>query len=409
MHKTTTKWSRKKLLKFSLITLILFFLFLELLGRIFFYVKFKGLHTSVYIQGSPLLVDDSFTVYNNRAFYVDYEKRFQYNELGMKTRPGDFKMPEKTPDDLWVLLLGASAMEGMGSNKNGKWFDITNVADHPHDETIAAFLESALQKNYPAKKVKVFNAGVSAYTLNQSMKRYKALSTHYDFDWVISMDGVNEPAELEEHENMQSYNIKQWAAKPADRYPLNLIIPITQHSAFLNLLKQKLFYIKQNARISGNKINNFPEREFWLKQSADTIQPIVTGKKVNKVLTIFLSELLAFEQTLKQDGKNYLLLVQPHLAFREENRFSTEEKALNNYYRTEHNDNAKFTFLKMAYDTVNAWSDENYHIQTMTGINKWQGWTFVDYCHFTSQANKRIAAELNTFIASGGNRRIFQD
>src|SRR5689334_1735930 len=175
----TKRWTKAKLFRFSVITLFIFLLLLEVAARIFFYGKFNGMHTSVYVQGSPLLVSDSMTVYNNRPLYTDWQKKFQYNELGMKTSPGNWKMPVKKSNELWVLLLGGSAMEGMGSNKNGKWFDITNVADHPHQETIAHYLEKDLQNRFPGKKVLVFNAAVSGYTLMQSMLRYESLKSKY--------------------------------------------------------------------------------------------------------------------------------------------------------------------------------------------------------------------------------------
>ena len=131
-------------------------------------------------------------MYNNRAFYVDFEKQFQYNELGMRSACGDYRIPLKKAGDLWVLLLGGSAMEGMGSNKDGAWFDMTNIPDHPYTETIAFYLEGVLGRKYPGKRVRVFNAAVSGFTLEQGISKYRKLSKQYDFDWVISMDGVNE-------------------------------------------------------------------------------------------------------------------------------------------------------------------------------------------------------------------------
>lgn len=408
MNKNTKTWSRSRLVKYSLFTMILLLLLLEVIGRILFMIKFNQLETSVYIQGSPLLVADSSTVYNNRPFYVDYKKKFQYNEAGMKVKPAEFFMPVKQANEIWVLLLGASAMEGMGSNKNGDWFDITNVADHPYNETIAAFLQSTLNKKYPGKKVQVFNAGVSAYTLSQSIKRYDKLSHQYDFDWVISMDGVNEPTALEEQENIHWYNEQQWLSQPFHRYPLNWIIPVTQHAAFFNLLKQEFYYLKQNARISFNQQKGFPKRSYWIKQFTDTNAGTAAESATRQASLVFLSALRSFSQRLDKDKVNYLLLVQPHLAFRNPNRLTAEEKALNNYYRKEHNDLQKYSFLKMAYDTVDSWSMGSYRVQTMNGVNEWQGWTFVDYCHFTREANKKIAAELANFIIADGKLRIFK-
>src|ERR1700744_3809409 len=151
MANGTQKWSRRKLLRFAAVTVVLLLLLAEGLGRFVFFLRFRGLGTSVYVQGSPIQEADSASVYNNRAFYVDFEKQFQYNELGMKSLCGDYRMPVKEAGDLWVLLLGASAMEGMGSNKDGAWFDITNIADHPYKETIAFFLEERLRRVYPGK------------------------------------------------------------------------------------------------------------------------------------------------------------------------------------------------------------------------------------------------------------------
>src|ERR1700735_4062734 len=148
MARGTQTWSRGKLLRFAAVAVGLFLLLAEGVSRVIFSWRFRGLGTSVYVQGSPIQEADSASVYNNRAFYVDFEKGFQYNELGMKSACGDYRMPVKAGGDLWVLLLGGSAMEGMGSNKDGAWFDMTNIGDHPYEETIAFFLGRGAQGRY---------------------------------------------------------------------------------------------------------------------------------------------------------------------------------------------------------------------------------------------------------------------
>jgi hypothetical protein len=405
----THNWSKRKLLKFSILSIFLFLLLAEVASRIFFYVKFHGMHTNVYIQGSPLQVADSSTVYNNRAFYVDYEKRFQYNERGMKSMCGNYHIPVRKANDLWILLLGGSAMEGMGSNKDGKWFDMTNVPDHPYEENIAAYLQNVLQEKYPSSNVKVFNAAVSGFTISQGFLKYESLARDYNFDWVISMDGVNECDTLggDSQEDERAYNRTYWASFPFNSAPLKYIVPVTQHSAFFSILKQELYYIRLKAKMKRNEIQGFPERKIWADQGREPLLFAEGDQRVDLSHRAFIREMLAFEARLKQDGKKYLFLAQPYLAFKDTSLLTGEENALNNYLRKADYDKYKITFLKKTYDSIDVISKNDLHIQNMSGVHKWPGWTFVDYCHFTRTANEKIARELANFIVADGNVPIF--
>jgi hypothetical protein len=405
----TQKWSKGKLLRFTAVAVGLLLLLAEGLARIAFFLKFRELGTSVYVQGSPIQEADSASFYNNRAFYVDFEKGFQYNELGMKSACGDYRMPVKKAGDLWVLLLGASAMEGMGSNKDGAWFDMTNISDHPYKETIAYFLEERLRRVYPGKRVRVFNAAVSGFTLEQGIAKYKALSQRYDFDWVISMDGVNECDTLEaaDAEAERAYSRAYWASMPFHRFPLNWIVPITQHSAFLNLLKQEFYQVKMRARVRKNEGGGFALRHFWASREELLLLTALSDLRVLRSTNAFLREEREFAGLLEREGKHYLLLVQPYLAFRKTSVLGQEEMALNHYLRENMNDRYKHAFLREVNYSVEQIGD-SLHIHAMSGVEKWPGWVFVDYCHFTTTANERIAGELAEYIASDGKMLIFK-
>lgn len=403
----TKKWGKLKLLKFSAIMLCILLLLSEGLMRIWFHVKFKGLHTSVYTQGSPLQMEDTAFVYKNRPYYVDYEKGFQFNEYGMKSATGDFKMPVKQQNDLWVLLLGGSAMEGMGSNKSGKWFDITNAPDHPYEETIAALLQKKLATGFPGRKVKVFNAAASGYTIEQNIARYKILSGKYDFDWVISMDGVNEPALVEGNEPPFYFSKKYFSGFPFKEFPLKYIIPVTQHSALFLMLKQELYAFRIGGRTMKNKKNGFPERNFWMQQHTQPVLFDTTDTRVKNAVNAFLDKLYAFDAFLQKQHKKHLLLIQPFLPFRDSLVFTPEERALYNYFKSEKNDPYQNQFLKSVYDSISHTSQLNANIQNMTSFNTWQGWMLVDYCHFTRLANMKIADRLTEYIISGGSSLIF--
>jgi hypothetical protein len=405
----TKKWNTLKLIKFSIILTCILLLISEGLMRVYFYVKFKGLHTSVYIQGSPMQMEDTAIVYKNRCYYIDYEKKYQFNEYGMKSATGEVKMPVKGPNDMWVLLLGGSAMEGMGSNKSGKWFDITNISDHPYEETIAAYLQKDLESNFPKKNIKVFNAATSGYSIEQNFARYQLLSKTCDFDWVISMDGINEPALVEGNEPPFYFSKKYFSEFPFKEYPLKYIIPVTQHSALFLIIKQELYYFKLGGRVARNKKNDFPERKFWMQQHTKPVLFDTTDIRVKNAVNRFLNKLYAFDSFLQKHQKKHLLLIQPFLPLRDSIVFTPEEQAIYNYFKLEMNDPHQNQFMKSIYDSINSISALNMNIQNMTAVNSWQGWTLVDYCHFTQSANKKIAERLSNYIIRGGSVTIFKN
>lgn len=396
------------MLKFSVISVIIFLLLAEGVARVMFYVKYQGLGTSVYIQGSPLQEPDAVSVYNNRAYYVDYNKDFQYNERGMRSRCGEYAMPEKKPGECWVLLLGASAMEGMGSNKEGAWLDITGELDRPYTRTIAFYLGEQLRHRFPGKSFRVFNAAVSGFTLEQEVAKYHELARRYAFDWVISMDGVNECDTLDKETPaaQRDFSRRYWESFPFRRFPLSWILPITRHSAFFNLLKQKTYSKRIWMRQIINAAREYPERRDWAEQPKIPLRFAPEDPRVGHSVRAFLREERDFARELGALGQHYLLLIQPFLAFRDSATMTYTEVALDRYLRAKMNDPYKQAFLRAVYADVDSAADP--HIQTMDGVLKWPGWTFVDYCHFTDSANRHIAREFADYIAEDGKLRIFR-
>jgi hypothetical protein len=284
-------------------------------------------------------------------------------------------------------------------------------------------LEGMLQRRYPGKRVRVFNGAVSGFTLEQVMAKYKALSKKYDFDWVISMDGVNEcdTLEAESLDAVREYSRAYWASMPFHRFPLNWIVPITQHSAFFNLLKQELYEVRMRARMKKNAGSGFAVRGNWAAREALPLRVDSGDARVQRSANTFIKRELAFASELGREGKKYLLLAQPYLAFRDSAVLGEEELALGHYLRTAKNDGNRHAFLRAVYDGIDGpdslrdfagfhgiGNSGELNIRTMWGVLHWPGWVFVDYCHFTKAANERIAGELAEYIAADGKMRIFK-
>jgi hypothetical protein len=372
---------------FSIITIVLVLLALEIIFRILFAIEHRGYHTSVFVQGNTLQMSDSALVFKNRPFYLDYYRRFQFNEEGMRGMPGDVFMPKKGPNDYWVFLFGGSAMEGVGSNKDGDWLDITGVMDYRPDETIAGHLQNILQQKMPGKKVRVFNAAMSGGSLWQSMMRYKQLSAKYKMDWVISMDGENEPPALQDlsaHEFIKN----RWNESSLFKFPLNVIIPVTSHSAFVNKMKQALFHYKLSGRLERNEREHYPARASWAGAATGTLRFAGPNHQTEKAIREFHSDLWEFDSVLTANRQLHVLYIQPQLAFRDTSVMNTTERALYNYYIAAYNDPFNNSFKQRLYSGQDSLPGG---VQILAQLHSWKNQAFVDYCHFTAQANEYAA------------------
>lgn len=393
----TRNWSRKKLWTYSFISILLVLIVLEIIFRIVFAVQYKNYHTSLYVQGNTLQMNDSATVFRNRPYYLDYYRRYQFNEEGMRVRPGEVKMPEKKPGDFWVFLFGGSAMEGTGSNKDGQWLDITGVIDYKPEETIAGLLEKKLQEKLPKRKVRVFNAANTGFALWQSMERYRQLAAKYKIDWVISMDGENEPAELAPGETVQEFTRKRWNESAVFDFPLNVIVPLTSHSAFINQLKQYSFDYRFSNRLARNKKADYPARKSWGNKPLGTVRFAAPNAGIQRAIEAFYATQAAFDSLLTANGHRHDLYIQPHLAFRDTAKMNLTERALFNYYTATYNDSLQNSFKRTILHTTKQLSLNSWW---MTHLHQSSGQVFVDYCHFTRAANEHIAESFARSILS---------
>ena len=398
------RWPRKKLLAYSLIVCILILLLIEFVFRILFWSEIKGYHSTVFIQGNTIQMEDSTLVFRNRPFYLDYYRRFQYNEAGMRSKPTDVWMPEKDSSDYWIFLFGGSSMEGMGSNKDGEWLDITGVGDYSWNENIAFYLQQLLQEKMPGKKVRVFNTANTSYTVEQSYLRYLQLSSLYKMDWVISMDGQNNPPTLATNETVLDYVRKDWEQNPAHKFPLKWILPLTRHSAFVNKLKQTIFHVKLQSRSQKNIDANFPRARFWLNSTPPALLFKRAEQGTDRAVNSFYDQLIQFDSVLNARNQKHLLLVQPHLIFRDVLKMNNTEKALLHYYRQAYNDSTMNSYLQEIRNRFTTRvTNADSTIQLMNQVEQMNKQVFVDYCHFTKEANQLIAETLMQYILRNEN------
>lgn len=395
---TTKNWSLFKKIKYSVVSILIFFIIIEICFRIYFIFYIKPFGTSIKIQGSALQVADINLVFKNTPFYIDFNKKYQYNEYGFKCKPGDLKIPQKSKNTFVVLLLGASSMEGMGSNKIGEWYDITGVSDHSAENTIAAYLQNYLQKKMPTKKVVVYNGATSSYILWQSMQKYIVFKDVLKPDFVISMDGNNEFASLNNNFNKKKLVENVFYNYPIFKSPSKYIIPVTQNSYFLNSLKKFLFDFKLKIRTTKNLKNNFPLKKKWLSAKEKKMKYAPMDSSIHRAVKSYLTELISFDSILTKNNTPYLLAYQPYLFLKSKVLQSETEQALYNYFTHHNNDEVYNTYKVNVINRLAEYEKINKNFKLINPDSIPVKNLFSDYCHYTIEGNKWFAKYFGIII-----------
>ena len=397
-QKNTKQWSKKKLFGYTAFVLLFFLLIIELSFRIPAYFRWSPYSTDLQIQGSPRLASDSILIWNNRPFYLEFYKESQYNELGIRMPPGEVFMPKKQESDFWVFLLGGSAMAGMGSNISGEWLDITNIFNHPISTSIDGYLEKYLAERIPDKKVKVFNAAISSTTVLQSQWNYERLKK-YSPDWVISMDGVNEPKSIAPNYSVKQYLIDDWKNDPSNNKPITTYTALTRMSAFLNSAKKNFFFSRLKLRRANNKVI----QDKWMNATPLELKYDTEDPTISNAVDSFLMSLDAFRDLLVKNQQQHLLLIQPHLSRRNTNKLKDLEHGVYNYYTTLLDYAPTNQYYQIMYDKATEKYSNDSTIFLMNWIHESDKWVFVDYCHFTKELNEDIAMRMGDYIISHQN------
>ena len=192
---------------------------------------------------------------------------------------------------------------------------------------------------------------------------------------------------------------KDWQQNPTKKFPLNIIIPITSHSAFVNTIKQFLFHQKQSSRVNNNQTKNYPRKTFWLQKPSIPLQFRVVDEDTRRAVDFFYTQLIKFDSILSTRKQKHLLLIQPHLIFRDTLLMNDTEKALLHFYQYKQNDAATNSFLSQLKASYPAFIDSTHSaVRLFNQTDTLHKQVFVDYCHFTNEANRFIAKEIMQYI-----------
>ncbi len=380
---------------------LLLLVVIELACRMFVWNRFHGYQTNFHIQANSRWQDDQNLVWRNRPYYLEYDRSCQYNSIGMRCAAGEVDMPHKQLQEFRVFLLGGSAMAGVGSSRKGDWLKLTGVSGHGISQSIDGHLEAILQKAMPERTVKVFNSAVSGYTLPQSHLLAEQLM-RWKPDFVISMDGVNEPVRLKEDESVLGKIRNRWRGHAVNNFPLNLARVLMRNSAFAYVVGEYTFF-RTNMIMSHTDMAQDQETiDYWLKKNVDRRSSPSPNSDQKTAINAFVSQLKDYHYLLNENGIPHLLLIQPYLAESSADMMVDRERAVYHYFLSQENPELT-TFISGVQASVK--SDLN-HLRCIKNAKSYldQGeWNFLDHCHLTSQANSDIARGMAEYILGNVN------
>lgn len=363
-------------------------LLLEGLCRVYVAVDLGPYGTSVSVQGNSRWEDDAVAGWRNRPRYLEFDRSAQYNERGLRVPAGHVAMPHKEPGELWVLLLGGSVMAGVGSAQTGEWLSLTGISTHPITDAIDGRLEAILRARLPGRRVRVFNGATAWYTLRQSRQLYRRLRDIQP-DWVVSLDGVNEPETLGPSQTTADIVADRWRKHPVNRFPMRQARFAMSRSAVTFLLGETLFFRTGLVRVPRNREQDREALARW-RGVDKPFRHRDESPGTERAVSEFLRELIEFDEELTGAGQRHLLLIQPELSLRSASQLGPTERALRNYYASL-NGGFDHVFLRAVHDRVREQLGGRDDVQSLASFHERPGWVFLDNCHLTSEANGWIA------------------
>ena len=367
---------------------VILLVFLELAFRVGTFIYYIPYGTSFDNQVMGMWRSDSALIWDFQPNYCFHDKSASVNEIGCRSELGEVEMPQKQKGETWILLSGGSAMLGTGARKDADYYAIAQIDDHPKATSIDGYLEEFLNRSGKGK-FRVFNCAVSGYSSWQAFQKVQGIIAKYPMDWVISMDGQNDPPYIPEGKTARSIMEDYWSDFLKSKHPF-----VNQ---FIWMKRSALIFCTLKAKYNiGESFKEEPDRDQIIAKwnaLAKDVAFLPEVQAIDKGIQTFKESLSNESKWLEGKGIQHMHYIQPHLSLRNKAKMAPLEKTIYNYYSNLKKDTLS-SFMKSIHEIE--WHDEK--IATLEEVHELPFWVFTDYCHLTKEANKYIAERMGTMI-----------
>ncbi|MEW6111391.1 MAG: discoidin domain-containing protein [Thermodesulfobacteriota bacterium] len=325
--------------------------------------------------------------------------------------------PDKPDNEFRIFLTGGSTAFGLGAS--GQAAAVTDYYEVEYRETISYFMEKILNATapIPGKTIKVYNTAVWGHSYQHLLTRYLAKLRQFKPDLIVSLDGVNEIAQV-------SRPATDWNYFKEGQYN-NIIGQIFSYNA-PGLSSYLTLWLKNNSYLmtlfwSGNDLfQNFSHKvhpnkatpqdneEFKLAQS-------MTQEQRSQMLTDNVSTVVRmvenYHSVLENDGVPHIFALQPLLYLSQKPRHEVEKKVEALEEHQQSYDVPSAHGYKYIVDRIaNSAATKGYFIADFSEyFDDVSEWVFSDWCHLTAGANYLIAKELSNLIKEQFLRQSLSD
>lgn len=326
---------------------------------------------------------DPYRIVHPARNYLD-TRGVRHNAQGF--RRDDLVPLEKAPGAVRIFLMGGSTAYGIG----GLWPHIDN--SHPvlrNEETIDAYLERALQEQFPGRSIEVINAAVTSTWTHHHLIYVNQTILRFDPDIILFLDGFNDFFFFNpRHDQFGSYAYGETAMTVMGPPTLGALAAA---NGWWLYRKDPLTHVIIKAVRAGRSLR-LPSKD----RPSLNVDSAVTGLeatfpenagKMHRRLALLL----------RDEGVTPVFLLQPLIALEAGAKPLTDtEQALRRFMLASHRAGYD-EFLRRAVPFINAEesrmaADLGAHYFDLTGI--FAGvpeQVYTDYCHLTPRGNQLLA------------------
>jgi hypothetical protein len=311
---------------------------------------------------------------------------------------------EKPAEEYRVFVTGGSVVFGRGpvppADTIADGYEVTYRWTIPHIMEKLLNADPRVRDAISGKEVRVINAGVAGYVIQNDLMRYLAKLRLYDPDLIVSLDGANEVHTV-------ARPLKDWNYFTQGQY-YEIISEIIDMSPggilnYLGLwLKRNTYLFTWLAVRKGRNPGVLRENVGFAAHPQDATPEMLElrDRNIDQVADV----LALYHAALETDGVPHVLAIQPMLRNCKKPRTPLEveiervtgmEKI--GFY------NAKETYDRLVERIKERADRSGFDVADLTDVfDNVESWVFTDWCHLTNGANyivaKKLANEVKTEV-----------
>ena len=307
---------------------------------------------------------------------------------------------EKPKDEYRVFVTGGSVIYGRGpvppTDEITDYYEVTFRWNIPHIMEKLLNADPRVKEKIGGKTVRVINAGVAGFVIQNDLMRYLGKLRLYKPDLIVSLDGANEVHTV-------ARPLKDWNYFTEGQYQdvVNKVLDMSPDGVMSYLylwLKRNTYFFTWLALRQGHGTGVLNENVGFTSHPQDPTPEMIEMRRRNIDQVADVEAI--YHKVLETDGVPHVFALQPMLRNCRKKRNPIEEQVelMTGMVKISFYD-AKKTYDLLVKRIKERGKEAGIDIMDMTDIFKnVKSWVWTDWCHVTNGANYLMAKELTNRV-----------